>query len=489
MLRDYQVDSFNKLREKMTSVLRKVILAMPTGSGKSIVAIEIIKRALAKGSRVAFCVDRIILADQFAQMCYNAGVTDFSIMQADNQLYKPYCKFQIMTAQTLARRNVEQFPLVVVDESHIVYKILVKKMIDWDKTYWIGLTATPYTKGLGKLWQGLVTGITMEALIKREVLSDYDAYGPKKYAFDIEGIPIVGGEFNQEKLGERAAQTKIQRVGDILEHWFRLGKDQKTIVRCVDVADAEYVAERFKENGVDADCIHCYLGQDIVREKLNRFKNDGTVVLTSVNMISRGFDMPECKVLIDAKPVKSTNDFIQVWGRVLRGLPGKRATILDHAGNGYEHGMPHWYEPTRLDEGKRGEAKPYKKKKISPKECPNCGKLLEKELGVYRCQKCNIELKSQSKVETIDGELELMDKERKERLKKATPESKNKLYSKLLAGARAVGWKDGWAYYKYKEYFGVGPAHKAEMDGDFYEFLRRQDKGKAVRIIHSLINK
>lgn len=487
MLRDYQVDLFNKLRTKMAAGFRKVIAAMATGSGKSVVAIEIIKGALAKGKRVAFCVDRIVLAEQFAKMCYDAEINDFSIMQADNQLYKPHYPFQIITAQTLARRDVEPFDLVIVDEAHMIYKSLMEKMSKWDKSFWIGLTATPYTKGLGKYWDGLVTGMTMVELIKNGYLVDYDVYGPQKYEPDLNGVKTVGDDYNKKQLAERTDQKKL--IGDMVEHYHKVIEGKKTMVMAVNIAHAEHISAQFNENGVKSDFIHCYLPHDEIREKLDRFKNNGVMIMASVDMLSRGFDMPSCEAIIVGRPTKSVNYHIQALGRVLRPYNGKeKAIILDHAGNCKRLGMPSWYVPEHLDDGTRKEKKNISKERL-PKECPMCGYL--KEVGVYKCPKCGFEPKRKPGVLTVDGELKLMSKinVQNERLKRATQDSKDKLYAKLRAGASVIGYQDGWAAHQYRKYFGVWPARKVEPDKNFMEFLKTQDINYARKILFSLLSK
>lgn len=463
---------------------RKVIMALSTGGGKSAVAIEIVKGALSKGKRVAFCVDRIILAEQFAQMCYDAGITDFSIMQANNQLYKPHYPFQIMTAQTLARRDVEPFDLTIVDEAHLIYESLLKKMDEWENGYWIGLTATPYTKGLGKYWDGLVTGITMDELIKQKFLVDYDVYGPTKYEPDLVGVKTVAGDYNKTQLAERTDKKKL--IGDMIEHYHKLINGKKTMVMAVNIPHAENIAREFNENGIKADFIHCYLNRDDIKYRLERFKKNGVMVMASVDMLSRGFDMPNCEAIIVGRPTKSVNYHIQALGRVLRPSEGKeKAIILDHAGNCKRLGMPSWYVPDHLDDGKKKDSKKAIEKEKLPKECPQCGFL--KDVGVYKCPKCGLEPKRKSNVMTVDGNLELMSKIKKERLKNATQDDKDKLYSKLIAGATAVGQNPRWAYFLYRDYYGVHPAHNVSMDKDFHDFLKSQSRKKALDIMFSLI--
>lgn len=454
-----------------------------TVTHNSAVAIEIIKSALAKGKRAAFCVDRIVLVEQFAQMAYNAGVTEFSILQADNPFYRPHLPFQIMTVQTMARRDVEPFDLVINDECHIIHKTLLEKMTKWEKSFWIGLTATPYTRGLGKYWNGLVTGITMSQLIEQGYLSNYDVYGPASYEPDLNGVKTVGDDYNKKQLAERTDQKKL--IGDMVEHYQKLIPGKRTMVMAVNIPHAEHIAQEFNENGIKADFIHCYLDADEIKAKLARFKNGETTLMSSVDMLSRGFDMPNCEAIIVGRPTKSVNYHIQALGRVLRIADGKeRAIILDHAGNVKRLGFPCSYVPKELNAGEKKETKKIDKEKL-PKECPQCHVL--KPAGQYKCPKCGFEPKRKPGVVTVGGDLVKL---QKERLKEATPIDKDKLYAKLLAGARAIQFQDGWAAHKYREFYGVWPHNKqVQMDRGFFEFLKKQNRGVAIRIVFSLIQK
>jgi len=479
MLRDYQIKSIDGIRDAFRKGLRRVILALSTGAGKSRCAIEVINGALAKGKRIAFCVDRIILVDQFSKMAYDAGLKEFGIMQANNPLYNPAASFQIVTIQTLARRNSAPFDVVIYDEAHVIHKSLIKKMEEWKDSYWIGLTATPYTKGLGKYWQGLVNGTKMNDLIKAGQLCEYVVYGPSKP--ELTGVRTVGDDYNKKDLAEKTNNPKL--IGDIVENWFKLANGKRTAVMAVNIAHAESIADEFKAKGIAADVIHCHLLPEDVKQKLADFKSGKLQVLSSVDMISRGFDMPECQCLIVARPTKSLNYHIQALGRVLRPDPSKEfALVLDHAGNVERLGFPCDHTPEYLDDGTPNEAAKRKKKEALPKPCPECFFIMAPK--ERKCPKCGFEKKKKSGVTVEAGNLQEL---QKLRLKDAVKPDKDKLYAKLLAGAKAVGFKDGWAAHKYKEYYGVWPKNKPEPDKVFYDWMSKIDKYRAMKVLFSLI--
>lgn len=476
ILREYQTKAIEDVRQAFGKY-KKVILTAPTGSGKTLVALTIVKAALAKGKRIGFICDRLTLLDQTANVMQDAGI-DFGIIQGDN-LWTDYSKnFQICSAQTLAKRKQElNFDFCIIDEAHIMFKHQLNMIKNSNGTYFLGLTATPFTKGLGKYWEYLVTGPSVSGLIEDGFLSKYVAYGPSKP--DLKGVRISAGDYNKKDLAKKADTTKL--VGDIVSHWFDFARERQTIAMAVNVAHAEHIADEFKKRNIKADVIHCYLDRSEVQKKLIDFRSGEIQLLSSVDMISRGFDMPQADCLIIARPTKSLNYHLQSIGRVLRPCEGKEnAIILDHAGNFERLGFPDDEFEMVLHMGGK-ESKNRENKEKLPKACPKC--FILKPVGVSICHSCGFETKKQANVETKQGNLEELQRGRK---KKETSESKEKLYAKLIAAGSALNFKPGWSANKYREYYGCWPAKKIDQDQQFYHFMTRIPRKQATQIAFGL---
>lgn len=446
------------------------------------IAMHIVKSSLEKGKRIAFVVDRLTLLDQTARVFYQQGI-DYGVIQGDHPFTDFSKQFQICSAQTLARRKASDFDFFIFDEAHITYKHQLEMLKNANGTYFLGLTATPFTRGLAKYWDELVWNKRTGDLIKEGYLSEYEAYGPQEP--DLEGVKTVGDDFNKKQLAERTDTKKI--IGNIVEHFFKFAKDRRTVAMGVNTAHAEHIADEFNKAGIKADFIHCYLPKEEVKEKLDKFRAGDTQLLASVDMISRGFDMPEADCLIVARPTKSLNYHLQALGRVLRIAEGKQnALILDHAGNIRRLGLPDDTFEMKLDDGNKKNASnnPRMKEKIA-KPCEKCFFLKTS----HKCPKCGFEpeIKRSSGVKTENGSLVQI---QQARLRQAAPQDKEKIYAKLLAGSRAFGWKDGTAAHKYKEYFGVWPHKKVEPDQQFYEFMKKTFESNpkyAYRIYFSML--
>lgn len=164
VLRDYQLASIDGLRQGIAAGHRKQVLVSPTGSGKSVCAVHLVKEASRKRTRTAFVVDRISLVDQISAMFGDYGI-DHGIIQADHWRYQPWEPVQVISTGTLARRETQEFQLLVVDEAHIMIRAVLKMMDDFPNMKVVGMTASPFTKGMGDIYSNVVNVTTTNKLI------------------------------------------------------------------------------------------------------------------------------------------------------------------------------------------------------------------------------------------------------------------------------------------------------------------------------------
>jgi len=116
-------------------------------------------------------------------------------------------------------------------------------------------------------------------------------------------------------------------------------------------------------------------------EAVESFRNGETLVLCNVDLISEGFDVPDCKASILLRPTKSLTLFIQQSMRCMRHAPGKRAVVIDHVGNVKRHGLPDGEREWSLCPKKEKSAA-----EVPVKICPGC--FLTVMSAVSTCPHC-----------------------------------------------------------------------------------------------------
>ena len=168
-LRPYQANILHSLRRGFAEGKRAQILYAPTGAGKTEMAIELLRATKVKGNKAAMLLDRIVLCDQTSKRLEKYSI-DHGVMQAGHWRYRPYERIQVCSAQTLEKRG--SFPglnLLIVDECHQTRDQTVEFIKNNPEVKVIGLTATPFTKGLGKVYENVVSTITTKEIGRAHV--------------------------------------------------------------------------------------------------------------------------------------------------------------------------------------------------------------------------------------------------------------------------------------------------------------------------------
>ena len=446
-LRQYQVDSINDLRKAILKGHKRIVLQLATGGGKTTIASEMIRKANEKGKKCLFLADRIELVEQTSKRLDYEGI-DHGIIMGNHERYKPHSINQVCSPQTLARRATPAADLVIIDECHVAYGIHKKMMQAMPNTIFIGLSATPFTKGLGKLYSNLVVGATTTKLTDEGYLVPVKVFAPSKP--DLTKLRTVAGDYDEKELFARVNKPKL--VADIVDTWIKRGENRPTIGFAVNVLHSQALCEQFKDRGIRAAHIDSYMPTKLREQLVNDFKDGYIKVLFNVGILDKGFDYPQASCLIMARPTKSLMLYIQQAGRVLRPHPTKEdAIILDHAGNTQAHGFVTDDLPQELDDGTKRKVEPSQKKQEEKGTlCTSCAYVKKKY--EYKCPCCGFTPKK--KDAGIDVEKgDLLEVTRT----KITMVDKQKLYSELLYVEVEKGYKRGFAAQMYRNKFGVWP--------------------------------
>lgn len=456
-LREHQVEVIDALREGFRQGHRSQLLYAPTGFGKTEVAIYLMKATAEKYKRAAMVLDRIVLVDQTSMRLTKYGI-DHGVFQADHWKYDRSHRLQVCSAQTIEKRK--DFPaidLLIVDECHIARAQTSAFIKNNPDVRVIGLTATPFTKGLGDLYTNVVCGATTSDLVGEKWLTPLKVYIAKE--IDMTGVKKVAGEWSQDQVTERGMQI----TGDIVTEWMRktnevFGKPVKTIVFCAGVAHGADLVDQFANKGYNFVSISYKDNDEFKKAAIEDFAKPDTLIhgLIATDILTRGFDVPDVMVGVSARPFsKSLSSHIQQMGRVMRPFEGKEFALwLDHSGN-YLRFREEWDEiyadGVKSLEGKieRTKKEPTEKEKKESK-CSACGHLWPSNTDT--CPSCGHVRQKRNLVDQVAGELvELVAS------KKVAKDDKQMFYSEMLYIAEKRKYNPNWASHVYRDKFGVWP--------------------------------
>lgn len=407
--RPFQAESIEALRQGFREGHKNQLLMAATGAGKTLLAMMMIRAALDKGTRVGFLCDRTTLINQTSAVADAYGIPH-GIIQADNPRRDRHALFQIASAQTIAKRGYwPDLDLLFVDECHTQHKVWVDYARE-SKTRVIGLSATPFSDGLGKTFSRLINSTTMHDLTESGVLVPLRVM--ECVPIDMAGARTNKGEWTGKAVEERGSRI----VGDVVHEWQQHASDRKTICFAATVAQCEDLVRQFNEAGVLA-AAYTERTTPTERAQIQREfdKPDSLIrVLISVEALAKGFDVKDVSAIIDCRPLrKSFSTFVQMIGRGLRCSPATGKTdclLLSHTGNVtrfardleelYFHGLEKLDDGDKLDKEVRKEPE-----EREAKACPSCGY----RPFARRCISCGFERQPDPQESAAPGQMQEID--------------------------------------------------------------------------------
>ena len=457
LLRPHQTLAVEMLRNSMRQGNRRPILAAPCSFGKTITAAAILKSAVEKGKRAIFICDRIKLVQQTLESFVGHNL-DLGVMQGQHEMTDPSKPVQIASIQTLARRSrMPVFDIAIVDECHTHYESLTKMMNAYNAIPFIGLSATPFSKGLRKHYDDIVVPITPAELLDQGFLCPVEYYGGRQVDtanVKTRALTTGGSDYDPNDLAEEIEKDRIL-AGDIVKNWLKHANGRQTIAFSPSIKHSKFMVETFREAGISAEHIDGYT-DDEIRQDLYEAHDAGEFqILSCSRLLNTGYDAPSVSCLIDCFPTKSLIAYVQRAGRIMRTAEGKdKAIYLDHAGNVKRHGFAEHIVPSELDDGEhRFSERNQIKEKREPRvqQCPQC----YQEMVGIRCS-CGYEVPNYEEIVTDDQVLEKLTAQNRAN-KTISIDRKGEWLGELWLYARQTGKSKGWVAHKYRSKFGVWP--------------------------------
>jgi superfamily II DNA or RNA helicase len=459
----FQVEFVRKIYAALKSGVTKLGCIAPTGAGKTVVMGRISQHAHAKGRRILILVHMDVLVPQTLDKLRKFGIEDIGCIK-NGYPENREAWIQVASLQTLARRKWWKechFDLVMYDEAHITLfsgiGLKIRHEYFADATI-LGFTATPRRlskrEGLSDHLDDSVLAATPSQLQELGLLSKM-----KYYAFtgvDVSKVRIQAGDFHQSDLQVACANPAL--VQDMVKHWKNLVPGKSTLGFCVSIDHAIAVRDAFREQGIPSEVV---TGDTPRKERsvlYNALDRGDIQVLTSVNVVSIGFDLPSVEVGLGLRPTKSWALHMQQIGRIMRICEGKELGYwLDQAGNVMRHGLPEdlTEDDYKMDKGKEsdGQDPPYK-------ICPECDHVNYAFAKI--CPECGFEFPPAEKIITPGEFIEYFVPE------KDRPATE-KFYRKKLKEAYRKGYDPAWAAFKFQEEYGYFPTQAWRLNAIFSE--------------------
>ena len=476
-MRPYQTAAIGNLRARIRAGDRRVLLVSPTGSGKTVIAAEMIRSALLRGGRILFLAHRRELIQQCSAKL-DALSVDHGVVMAQHPRWRPHAHVQVASVQTLVNRlaGTQRPPatLIFVDEAHHARAATYGKILDqYPEAVTVGLTATPWRgdgKGLGDMFQSCTVAATVAELTAGGSLVPAVGFGYETP--DLKGVRTTGGDYNLQQLD--AVMDAVILTGDMVAKWREhCGAGRRTVVFAVNVRHSRAIVDQFQAAGVTAEHLDANTPTAERDATLARLASGETTLVSNVGILTEGWDSPRVEVLVLARPTKSLTLAMQMMGRVLRPAPGKTvARIHDHAGVMLQ---PHIGAPDEERDYSLTADKP--KGLASGKTCPRC--LRYCAAATMRCPECGYDFREaattgqQREILTVNGVVldiedirarrralgltRVLTPEQAARVVSATRAEKAAEYLRLREVCCRKGFGDWFVANQYRETFGVWP--------------------------------
>lgn len=369
-LYEYQKDMLRQIEDAFVTH-QSVMVQMPTGTGKTVLISEVVKREerRVKNPCVWIVVHRRELVEQIKETLERRLGTSLDAEREKSSV------IEVFSIQWLTRhyQELEERPsLIVIDEAHhAVAKTYEEVMNAYPNAKKLGVTATPCRltkRGFTDLFEVLLCSHSIPKFIKEGYLSDFDYISLNPNSEDqkkIDGLEkrAADGDYNIAEMQEVLdCKPTIERLYQTIKD-FAAGK--KGIVYAINIEHAEHIAEYYREQGLAAVAISSKTPKEERRRTIELFKEGsagdkpycaslslfttvgkdetpkGIQILVNVDLFGEGFDCPDVEFIQLARPTLSLAKYLQMVGRGLRVAKGKECcTLLDNVGLYRLFGLP-----------------------------------------------------------------------------------------------------------------------------------------------------
>lgn len=330
-LRPYQQEAREAIHAEWNKGLKRTLLVLPTGSGKTIVFSAVIEDKVREGRKILVLAHRGELLQQAADKLEASTGLRCSVEKAEESCLESWFRVTVGSVQTLMRESrlmrfaSDHFGTIIVDEAHHCLSESYQRILNhFDQAEVLGVTATPDRgdmRNLGQFFESLAYEYTLPRAIKEGYLCPIKAMTiPLK--IDLAGVAIQSGDFKAADLGNSLDPYLDQIADEMIKHC----KGRKTVVFLPLIETSKKFCRVLQSKGFIAAEVN---GESKDREEiLNDFENGKYEVLCNSMLLTEGWDCPDVSCVVVLRPTKVRSLYCQMVGRGTRLAEGKSDLLL-----------------------------------------------------------------------------------------------------------------------------------------------------------------
>ena len=330
-LRPYQQQAMEAVLGQWDQGVRRTLLVLPTGCGKTVVFAKIAESAVRSGSRVLVMAHRGELLDQAADKIDKVTGLRCAVEKASETCIGSWYRIVVGSVQSLQRETrLSKFPsdyfdTIIIDEAHHCLSDGYQRVLaHFDSANVLGVTATPDRgdmQNLGQCFESLAYEYTLPQAIKEGYLSKIKAL-TVPLNLDLTSVGISGGDFKAGDIGT-ALDPYLQQIADEMVTYC---SDRKTVVFLPLVATSQKFRDILNSKGFKAAEVN---GESKDRSEILRdFESGAYNVLCNSMLLTEGWDCPSVDCIVVLRPTKVRSLYSQMVGRGTRLFPGKEHLLL-----------------------------------------------------------------------------------------------------------------------------------------------------------------
>lgn len=330
-LRPYQLEAKTAIFEQWDQGIKKTLLVLPTGCGKTIVFAKVTEECVRQGKRVLIMAHRGELLDQAADKIMQATGLGSAVEKAEETCLGSWFRIVVGSVQSLTRPQrlakfkQDYFDTIIIDEAHHCLSDSYQRVLEhFPDAEVLGVTATPDRgdmRNLGQYFESLAYEYTLPQAIKSGYLVPIKAM-TIPLQLDLTGVGIQSGDFKASDLGTALDPYLYQIADEMLKYC----KDRKTVAFLPLVKTSQKFCEILTQKGFRAAEVN---GESADRAQILADYDSGRYnVLCNSMLLTEGWDCPTVDCIIVLRPTKVRSLYSQMVGRGTRLAPDKADLLL-----------------------------------------------------------------------------------------------------------------------------------------------------------------